>query len=122
MMSKGAFLPLVLCLVFRVTSVSAQLPESLSIRNKSVPQLLGEKTVGGSFSSMSPIPKFQFFSQTKNKLPLKVQPDFFEIVPIKPTAFFCKLEVILEKRNGIPIKFRIGDIDKVDQLEGKFFR
>lgn len=34
-------------------------------------------------------------------------------------AFFCKLEVKMEKATRFPIKFRIGDVQYVDQLEGK---
>lgn len=34
-------------------------------------------------------------------------------------AFFCKLEVKMEKKAKLPIKVRLGDIDYVDWLEGK---
>ena len=34
-------------------------------------------------------------------------------------AFFCKVEVQLEKRTKIPVKFRLGDVRYVDWLEGK---
>lgn len=34
-------------------------------------------------------------------------------------AFFCKIEVKLEKAVKLPIKFRLGDVDYVDRLEGK---
>ena len=34
-------------------------------------------------------------------------------------AFFCKIEVKLEKAVKMPIKFRLGDVDYVDRLEGK---
>lgn len=34
-------------------------------------------------------------------------------------AFFCKLEVELEKTSQFPVKFRLGDVDYVDYLEGK---
>jgi hypothetical protein len=35
-------------------------------------------------------------------------------------AFFCKLEVQLEKKASFPIKFRLGDVQYVDRLEGKY--
>lgn len=35
-------------------------------------------------------------------------------------AFFCRLEVRLEKATKIPVRFRIGDVQQVDYLEGKF--
>ena len=34
-------------------------------------------------------------------------------------AFFCKVEVKMEKAARFPIKFRLGDVQYVDQLEGK---
>ena len=34
-------------------------------------------------------------------------------------AFFCKVEVQLEKKTKIPVKFRLGDVRYVDWLEGK---
>lgn len=34
-------------------------------------------------------------------------------------AFFCKIEVKMEKAVRFPIKFRLGDVQYVDQLEGK---
>lgn len=34
-------------------------------------------------------------------------------------AFFCRLEVQVEKATKFPIKFRLGDVPYVDWLEGK---
>ncbi len=34
-------------------------------------------------------------------------------------AFFCKIEVKMEKAARFPVKFRLGDVQYVDQLEGK---
>lgn len=34
-------------------------------------------------------------------------------------AFFCKVEVQLEKAVTFPVKFRLGSVDYVDMLEGK---
>ncbi len=34
-------------------------------------------------------------------------------------AFFCVKERELEKRSGLPIRFRLGDLQTVDRLEGK---
>lgn len=41
------------------------------------------------------------------------------IYSYRELAFFCKLEVQLERRTSIPIKFRLGDVLYVDYLEGK---
>ncbi len=37
----------------------------------------------------------------------------------KDLAFFCKIEVKLEKAVKLPVKFRLGSVDYVDYLEGK---
>ncbi len=34
-------------------------------------------------------------------------------------AFFCKIEVKMEKAAKFPVKFRLGDVQYVDRLEGK---
>ncbi len=34
-------------------------------------------------------------------------------------ALFCKLEVKMEKVARFPVKFRLGDVEYVDRLEGK---
>lgn len=35
-------------------------------------------------------------------------------------AFFCRLEVKLEKATAMPVRFRLGSTQYVDYLEGKF--
>ena len=37
----------------------------------------------------------------------------------KELAFFCKREWELEKKTGVPMKFRLGNVDYVNTLEGK---
>ena len=34
-------------------------------------------------------------------------------------AIFCKLEVKMEKASGFPVKFRLGEVNYVEKLEGK---
>lgn len=100
--------------------LSAQLPANISIINKSIPQLLEEKFKVFSTSFGFPVHKLSEKSPFRNYPKLSLKPSPFNGVNARPMAFFCKIEVILEKKNGVPIKFRLGDIDKVDQLEGKF--
>lgn len=53
------------------------------------------------------------------------------VPPIRPSVFidsynyndlalFCKLDVKLEKAARFPLKFRLGEVQYVDQLEGKY--
>ena len=35
-------------------------------------------------------------------------------------AFFCKIEVELEKSSKIPVRFRLGEVQAVDAKEGKW--
>ena len=34
-------------------------------------------------------------------------------------GFFCKIDVKLEQKVGLPVRFRLGTADYVDRLEGK---
>lgn len=63
------------------------------------------------------------------KMPLKNHPSPGAFLFEKPAAplvysycdlaFFCKLEVKMEKAVRLPVKIRLGDVQYVDWLEGK---
>lgn len=40
--------------------------------------------------------------------------------PVDHLAFFCKLEVKTDRKANMPIRFRLGTVQYVDQLEGKY--
>ena len=67
--------------------------------------------------------QIQFFTLLENKKNGFVLADEQKQVPLayayKDLAFFCKIEVQLEKAAKLPIKFRLGSVDYVDYLEGK---
>lgn len=57
-----------------------------------------------------------------NRLPQSKRPPSPGIPLPQPTAhfaFFCRLELKIEKITKFPVKFRLGDLDYVDRLEGK---
>ncbi|NBU36411.1 MAG: hypothetical protein EBS35_07540 [Bacteroidetes bacterium] len=100
-------------------TLTAQCSPDLSILNKSIPQLQRQSYFTPQFQLLT-FNKAKNFYHLKNGTNPLVRPAPFGDIKSRPMAFFCRIEVILEKKNGVPIKFRIGDIDKVDQLEGKF--
>lgn len=44
---------------------------------------------------------------------------FFNNFSHNNMPFFCKIEFQMEQASGFPVKFRLGDVNYVDQLEGK---
>jgi hypothetical protein len=44
---------------------------------------------------------------------------FVQTYSIQQLPFFCKIEAKLEKKIHLPIKFRLGEVEYVDWLEGK---
>jgi len=67
------------------------------------------------------IQQFTFQESRKNVFNLmqKEQQQMPAAYAYKDLAFFCKIEVKLEKAVKLPIKFRLGSVDYVDYLEGK---
>ena len=50
-------------------------------------------------------------SQAVSKMYLPSPTDHF--------AFFCRLELKIEQATSFPVKFRLGNVEYVDRLEGK---
>lgn len=98
-----------------VIAVNAQ------ISGKSIPQLRQELQLTPSFSF-----NYQPIILSTHQLPAKSAANIMNHHNPIPNyysydclAFFCKIEVKLEKAVKMPIKFRLGDVDYVDRLEGK---
>lgn len=92
------------------------------IRGKSIPELRQEATA--SFQP-SIVPLFHYsnfpllqLSNFKLNFPHS-NPTVPIVYSYHNLAFFCKVEVQLEKKVKLPVKFRLGDVDYVDRLEGK---
>jgi len=94
--------------------------QSAGIAGKSIPALQQEKVETADF--------FRFSTQTIKKPVDQTYPALTTVFQTQTTpkiysfeelAFFCKIEVELEKATGLPVKFRLGSVPYVDRLEGK---
>jgi len=67
--------------------------------------------------------QIQYFTLLENKKNGFALADEQKQIPLayayKDLAFFCKIEVQLERAVKLPVKFRLGSVDYVDYLEGK---
>ncbi len=67
--------------------------------------------------------QIQYFTLSENKKNGFALAEEQQQMPLayayKDLAFFCKIEVQLEKAVKLPVKFRLGSVDYVDYLEGK---
>ena len=57
-----------------------------------------------------------FAKDSLSKTPIRLVP---EDNYSKGLTFFCRNEWLLEKKTGVPFRFRLGSVDQVDRLEGK---
>ncbi len=101
------------------------------IAGKSLPELRREADAGLLTVAPPALPGKRLFAGAtvplKKKRTQPVLPAIFHqrpaaipgIYSYQELAFFCKLEVQLERRANVPIKFRLGDVLYVDYLEGK---
>lgn len=69
------------------------------------------------------------FATTNSKLPylsavfkpyINQQNGKYKAWSYEDLAFFCKIEVKLEKAVKMPIKFRLGEVQEVERMEGKY--
>ncbi len=77
--------------------------------------------IPGQFNFSEQIQQFTFKEQQKDGFHImqKEQQKMPQAYAYKDLAFFCKIEVKLEKVAKMPVKFRLGSVDYVDYLEGK---
>ena len=69
------------------------------------------------------LPKNNILSQKSNRTNFSFQ-KAMQAAPLvyayKDLAFFCKLEVQMEKKAKLPIKVRLGEVQYVERMEGKY--
>lgn len=106
----------------------------------SAPEIQAQVRLGGQslpeLRQVDPLPiRSTFFSQSIQYLslltPTQLSPSQLDITQPAPTrlpqawsyqdlAFFCRLEVKLEKATNLPIKFRLGEVQYAENREGKY--
>ena len=114
--------------VILVTSCSTTLlqGQSNSIFGKSIPALRQEQQ---SFNYTRYSNQFNSLggSQSFNELKWNIRAYSNTQVPTMPKVynfddlgFFCKVEVLMEKKTKMPIKIRLGEVQYVERMEGKY--
>jgi hypothetical protein len=84
-----------------------------------------EKAVFPKSSFKPSVAEFQRFPPTAFFFSQNFENQFFQPAHLPKAycyadlAFFCKVEVRMEKSLRIPVKFRLGNVEYVDYLEGK---
>jgi len=66
-------------------------------------------------STFSPNKTSSFFSLKSAYTPTVQQPNFSSCHEL---GFFCKLDLKLDKRMSLPLRFRLGNLEYVNRLEG----
>jgi hypothetical protein len=64
-------------------------------------------------------PLFRFRGQAPGASAAERSPALLRAFSPSDLAFFCRLEFKLEKTVRFPVKIRLGEVQYVDQLEGK---
>lgn len=108
-----------LCLLF-AASLNAQ---DYRIIGKSIPELkLTSQQILPEYKAPAFIPlkvdqKSEYSNATSNTTPAPRLPKAWKYEEL---AFFCRLEVKMEKAAKFPIKFRLGEVQYVEKMEGKY--
>ncbi|MCB9339941.1 MAG: hypothetical protein H6577_17590 [Lewinellaceae bacterium] len=71
------------------------------------------------FSKNYQMASWRYFQKEGRPAGLPVPTALPDIYDCNALAFFCRVEVKLEKVVTFPVKFRLGDVQYVDKLEGK---
>ncbi len=88
------------------------------------------QTVGLSLTDIKTPPQYLSLKKEKLRLKSSFNTDNQQVVKNKPRSipsvfsvetlpFFCKIEYKLGLNNKLPVKFRLGDVQYIEQLEGK---
>lgn len=101
--------------------------QQLTIAGHSLPELRESQIIPSQNHSLSQQILFLQLATTTERAGLPLEKAMLEGPSQQPRAwsyqdlaFFCKLEVKLEKATNLPIKFRLGEVQYAENREGKY--
>jgi hypothetical protein len=117
--SKSTYKYLLFLLVFVLMQSKAVSQINASIEGLSIPELRISPSLSKHYifpiNSYKPVFRTAEASVLYLKRPkLDLPNDYYQHL-----GFFCKVELKMERQAKIPVRFRLGTTDYVDQLEGK---
>ena len=107
---------------FLLTSLMAKGQEDYLISGKTFVELQNQdhKILAIKTPSLLFIPlQNQRETSKPDRQPLKQQ-QLLNTYTVEDLAFFCRLEVKIEKKLLMPFKFRLGEVQYTEQMEGKY--
>ena len=100
--------------------------QSNLISGKNILELRQNKGKIHSISS-NPLSNSSLYFQSLNWSTRNIYPTTSATAPVMPKVynfddlgFFCKVEVLMEKKTKMPIKIRLGEVQYVERMEGKY--
>ena len=105
------------CLLFLSHFAMGQ--EVYSISGKSIYELKNQNLPAFTFSQTT----IHLHTLNESSTPTKLPPLSQQMLApyhVDDLAFFCRLEVKLEKKIGLPFKFRLGEVQYTEKMEGKY--
>lgn len=115
-------IPLLLGLFLTINAGWSQSTDWAKVQDRDLVELrksLNEKPSLPKFSMLSAMPDLNPANQRPNG-PVNLAPtDIPAAWSYEELAFFCKLEVKMEKALHLPVKVRLGEVQAVERMEGK---
>lgn len=116
---KWKYYILVSCFSMLYLNLSAQ--NNYQISGKSLLELKRQQLTPPKFSFTDiRLPPLSTSANTPENLTQKIQALSLSKIYWKELGFFCKMEIKMEQKARFPVKFRLGTVDYVDRLEGKY--
>ena len=115
--SKSSILFVLLITTFLTGVAAAQTgTRGIFITGKSIPQLRKPSAEGLFFLSRSALLHSRPSTVRHSPVMMRQKP----IYSYDELGVFCKLEVQMERAFGLPVKFRLGEVQYVERMEGKY--